>query len=117
MNYNVDDIVKRLVNGEKSDDIAGELTGVLNNAIEKYKEIQEAEAKKACRDKRLNELASDIVDAINAYLGELAPEEKIEVDVKDVKGIVDSFLDLYKLLKDMDTMSMKDIQSLLKLFN
>ena len=117
MNYNVDDIVKRLANGEKSDDIAKELTNALNSAVDKYKEIQEAEAKKACHDKRLNELASDIVDAINEYLVERAPEEKLEVDVEDVKGVVDSFLDLYKMLKDMDTMSMRDIQSLLKLFN
>lgn len=117
MSYNVDDIIKRLAKGEKSEDIAKELAETLNSAVEKYKEIQETEAKKACRDKRLNELASDIVDAINAYLAEYAPEEKIEIDVKDVKNIVDSFLDLYKMLKDMDTMSMKDIQSLLKLFN
>lgn len=117
MNYNVDDIVKRLVNGETSDAIAKELTEAINSAVDKYKEIQEAEAKKACRDKRLNELASDIVDAINAYLAEYAPEEKIEIDVEDIKNVVDSFLDLYKLLKDMDTMSMKDVHSLLKLFD
>ena len=72
--YNVDEIVARLQNGEKLEDIGNELANAMNAAQEKYVAIQKAEeekraaeAEKAQRIAARRELLRDVLDAIRQY--------------------------------------------------
>ena len=72
--YNVDDILARLQNGEKLEDIGTELANAMNAAQEKYVAIQKAEeekrmteAKKAQRAAIRRELLREILDAVRDY--------------------------------------------------
>ena len=81
--YNVDDILARLQNGEKLEDIGNELANAMNAAQEKYVAIQKAEAEKraaeaekarqaqiqAQRTATRRELLWDVLDAIHEYAG------------------------------------------------
>ena len=68
--YNVDDILARLQNGEKLEDIGNELANAMNAAQEKYVAIQKAEEEKrekAQRTATRRELLWDVLDAIRQY--------------------------------------------------
>ena len=75
--YNVDDILARLQNGEKLEDIGNELANAMNAAQEKYVAIQKAEeekraaeAEKARQAQRIatrRKLLWNVLDAIRQY--------------------------------------------------
>jgi small-conductance mechanosensitive channel len=79
--YNVDDILARLQNGEKLEDIGNELANAMNAAQEKYVAIQKAEEEKraaeaekarqaqikAQRTATRRELLWDVLDTIRQY--------------------------------------------------
>ena len=77
--YNVDDILARLQNGEKLEDIGNELANAMNVAQAKYIAIQKeeeekraAEAEKARQAQRTatrRELLWDVLDVIQRYAG------------------------------------------------
>lgn len=81
------DILTRLMNGESAEDIAKEMTAMLNDASKAY-----ADQKK---DKEKMARAEAVADAINdyaAYVGYKGAELKGE----DVIKVMDSFLKFYK---------------------
>lgn len=81
------DILARLINGESAEDIAKEMTAMLNDASKAY-----ADQKK---DKEKMARAEAVADAINdyaAYVGYKGAELKGE----DVIKVMDSFLKFYK---------------------
>lgn len=81
------DILTRLMNGESAEDIAKEMTAMLNDATKAY-----ADQKK---DKEKMARAEAVADAINdyaAYVGYKGAELKGE----DVIKVMDSFLKFYK---------------------
>ena len=81
------DILARLMNGESAEDIAKEMTAMLNDASKAY-----ADQKK---DKEKMARAEAVADAINdyaAYVGYKGAELKGE----DVIKVMDSFLKFYK---------------------
>lgn len=81
------DILARLMNGESAEDIAKEMTAMLNDASKAY-----ADQKK---DKEKMARAEAVADAINdyaAYVGYKGADLKAE----DVMKIMDSFLKFYK---------------------
>lgn len=84
---NKNDILTRLMNGESAEDIAKEMTAMLNDATKAY-----ADQKK---DKEKMARAEAVADAINdyaAYVGYKGAELKGE----DVIKVMDSFLKFYK---------------------
>ena len=84
---NKNDILARLMNGESAEDIAKEMTAMLNDATKAY-----ADQKK---DKEKMARAEAVADAINdyaAYVGYKGAELKGE----DVIKVMDSFLKFYK---------------------
>jgi hypothetical protein len=84
---NKNDILTRLMNGESAEDIAKEMTAMLNDATKAY-----ADQKK---DKEKMARAEAVADAINdyaAYIGYKGAELKGE----DVIKMMDSFLKFYK---------------------
>ena len=84
---NKNDILARLMNGESAEDIAKEMTAMLNDASKAY-----ADQKK---DKEKMARAEAVADAINdyaAYVGYKGAELKGE----DVIKVMDSFLKFYK---------------------
>lgn len=84
---NKNDILTRLMNGESAEDIAKEMTAMLNDASKAY-----ADQKK---DKEKMARAEAVADAINdyaAYVGYKGAELKGE----DVIKVMDSFLKFYK---------------------
>ena len=77
--YNVDDIVARLQNGEKLEDIGNELANAMNVAQAKYVALQKEEEEKrekarqdqikAQRTATRRELLWDVLEAIQRYAG------------------------------------------------
>jgi hypothetical protein len=75
--YNVDDILARLQNGEKLEDIGNELANAMNAAQEKYVAIQKAEeekraaeaekARQAQRTATRRKMLWNVLDAIRQY--------------------------------------------------
>lgn len=82
------DILARLMNGESAEDIAKEMTAMLNDASKAY-----ADQKK--KDDEKLDYAMAVANAINdyaAYVGYKGADLKAE----DVMKIMDSFLKFYK---------------------
>ena len=78
---NKNDILTRLMNGESAEDIAKEMTAMLNDATKAY-----ADQKK---DKEKMARAEAVADAINGYKG-------AELKGEDVIKVMDNFLKFYK---------------------
>lgn len=109
--YTNDELVKRLLNGENIDDIAAEMTNILNTAKDeadkkKYETKMKEEANKARRDAA----AQDLIDALEDYL--LISYPKFDwsafgcraLTPKDINEVVDSlmtYVQSYKAIADM----------------
>ena len=110
--YNVDDILARLQNGEKLEDIGNELANAMNAAQEKYVAIQKAEEEKrmieaakarqdqikAQRTATRRELLWDVLNALSQYadytdygkivcnwMNELSDEDVAELDAQMIE--------------------------------
>lgn len=110
---NKDMILARLQNGEDAEKIANELINMLNVANMEYVAIQEkekaeAEAKKAAaaRDAELDALAQGMIDSVAKYIQVAYPDAQIEVrgeiDVADVREMIDGIYEFSTALKDLD---------------
>lgn len=85
---NKNDILARLMNGETAEDIAKEMTGMLNEASKAYEDQKK-------KDNEKLDYAMAVANAINdyaAYVGYKGAELKPE----DVIKVMDSFLKFYK---------------------
>jgi hypothetical protein len=113
--YNVDDILARLQNGEKLEDIGNELANAMNAAQEKYVAIQKAEEEKraaeaekarqaqiqAQRTATRRELLWDVLDAIHKYAGytdyaAIIDKWMMEVTEEDVAELDAQMIELLK---------------------
>ena len=110
--YTHDELVNKILNGMSTDDIAKEMTDLLNGAVDevnaieaaKVKEAEEkAEAAKKEKEHQvfLDCLAMDIINAVNEYLKVAAPEiaAKTEdiITPQDIHDTVDSIVKLMDL--------------------
>lgn len=85
---NKNDILARLMNGESAEDIAKEMTSMLNDASKAYEDQKK-------KDNEKLDYAMAVANAINdyaAYVGYKGAELKPE----DVIKVMDSFLKFYK---------------------
>lgn len=110
--YTHDELVNKILGGMSTDDIAKEMTDLLNGAVDevnaieaaKVKEAEEkAEAAKKEKEHQafLDCLAMDIINAVNEYLKVAAPEiaAKAEdvITPEEIHGLVDSIVKLMDL--------------------
>ena len=115
--YNVDDILARLQNGEKLEDIGNELANAMNVAQAKYIAIQKeeeekraAEAEKARQAQRTatrRELLWDVLEAIHKYAGYTdytAVVDKWMAEVTE-EDIVELDAQLLELLKTVEMLA------------
>ena len=112
--YNVDDIVARLQNGEKLEDIGNELANAMNVAQAKYIALQkEEEEKRAAEAEKVRqaqytatrrELLWNVLDAIHKYAGytdyaTTVDKWMIEVTDEDVAELDAQIIELFKTLE------------------
>lgn len=98
MNYN--DIVARIQKGEKVEDIASEMTAMLNKAQE---EIKAQEAKKVAaaeQDAKLNEIADRIAVALQDYLTLMGIDTE-GLTGAEVRDMLDEFAPLMTKIKNL----------------
>lgn len=98
MNYN--DIVARIQKGEKVEDIASEMTAMLNKAQE---EIKAQEAKKVAaaeHDAKLNEIADRIAVALQDYLVLMGIDAE-GLTGAEVRDMLDEFAPLMNKIKNL----------------
>lgn len=98
MNYN--DIVARIQKGEKVEDIASEMTAMLNKAQE---EIKAQEAKKVAaaeQDAKLNEIADRIAIALQDYLTLMGIDAE-GLTGAEVRDMLDEFAPLMNKIKNL----------------
>lgn len=98
MNYN--DIVARIQKGEKVEDIASEMTAMLNKAQE---EIKAQEAKKVAaaeQDAKLNEIADRIAVALQDYLTLMGIDTE-GLTGAEVRDMLDEFAPLMNKIKNL----------------
>lgn len=98
MNYN--DIVARIQKGEKVEDIASEMTTMLNKAQEEVK-VQEAKKVAAAeQDTKLNEIADRIAVALQDYLTLMGIDAE-GLTGAEVRDMLDEFAPLMTKVKNL----------------
>ena len=83
MKFTSEDILQRLLAGEKVDDIAAELTSALNEANSKYK-------KTAKKRQAAENVLNTIDDFLHIYYPELCPSEKEDLSVDTLLETLDN---------------------------
>lgn len=110
MNY--EEIMQRLANGETMDTIAQEMEDMLNKANAELRaqeeakvKAAEAEAKAAETELRKNDLADTIARCMNEYVV-VCGYENPEIQLTDVREILDGLLELIPLFKNLNVQIM-----------
>lgn len=112
MEFNKADIIARLQKGEKIEDIANEMSEILNTAEADYKA---AEAQKAAETSRVEEAKREavemIIDGACDYCVAIGEEELLtelhEVDIDKIVEAIDSWFVMLKALADLDKLEFK----------
>ena len=93
------EILKRLMAGESSEDIAKEMAAALNEAVEAKKNKEAEEAKKADIQEEKEAAADCVIAEIMGYYGDFHPEmvEKIkDIKAEDVVAALDAAAEFSK---------------------
>lgn len=98
MNY--EEIAAMLAAGKSTDEIAKEFTDALNKAAAEQKAAEEAKAKSAAKDEKLNEIAQAISFALNEY-AVVAGISDVKLTRADVRKMLDEFLPVVESIKDI----------------
>ena len=112
MTFNKADIIARLQKGEKIEDIANEMSEILNTAEADYKA---AEAQKAAETSRVEEAKREavkmIIDGACDYCVAIGEEELLtelhEIDIDKIVTAIDSWFDMIKALANLETLEFK----------
>ena len=98
--FDIEDVMKRLRNGEDIEKIAQEAIGIVNDANKRYTAEQDQKAKEEAAKKRTHEAKENrmyvIINDIIAYIREFYPEVKItqeDIDNLDLADLVDDIDD------------------------
>ena len=94
--FNEAELIERLMNGEKAEDIANEFAAVINAASRKYSEAKASEAKLLGMDKILDDMETWVKEY---YPGKLNMEK---VTSEMVIELIDSLIEYADLLKGLD---------------
>ena len=98
MNYN--DIVARIQKGEKVEDIASEMTTMLNKAQEEVKAQEAKKVAAAEQDAKLNEIADRIAIALQDYLTLMGIDAE-GLTGAEVRDMLDEFAPLMNKIKNL----------------
>lgn len=98
MNYN--DIVARIQKGEKVEDIASEMTSMLNKAQEEVKAQEAKKVAAAEQDTKLNEIADRIAVALQDYLTLMGIDAE-GLTGAEVRDMLDEFAPLMTKIKNL----------------
>lgn len=98
MNYN--DIVARIQKGEKVEDIASEMTSMLNKAQEEVKAQEAKKVAAAEQDAKLNEIADRIAVALQDYLTLMSIDAE-GLTGAEVRDMLDEFAPLMNKIKNL----------------
>lgn len=98
MNYN--DIVARIQKGEKVEDIASEMTSMLNKAQEEVKAQEAKKVAAAEHDAKLNEIADRITVALQDYLVLMGIDAE-GLTSAEVRDMLDEFAPLMNKIKNL----------------
>lgn len=98
MNYN--DIVARIQKGEKVEDIASEMTSMLNKAQEEVKAQEAKKVAAAEQDAKLNEIADRIAVALQDYLTLMGIDAE-GLTGAEVRDMLDEFAPLMTKIKNL----------------
>lgn len=98
MNYN--DIVARIQKGEKVEDIASEMTTMLNKAQEEVKAQEAQKHAEAEQDAKLNEIADRIAVALQDYLTLMGIDTE-GLTGAEVRDMLDEFAPLMTKIKNL----------------
>lgn len=98
MNYN--DIVARIQKGEKVEDIASEMTTMLNKAQEEVKAQEAKKVAAAEQDAKLNEIADRIAVALQDYLTLMGIDTE-GLTGAEVRDMLDEFAPLMNKIKNL----------------
>ena len=98
MNYN--DIVARIQKGEKVEDIASEMTTMLNKAQEEVKAQEAKKVAAAEQDAKLNEIADRIAIALQDYLTLMGIDAE-GLTGAEVRDMLDEFAPLMTKIKNL----------------
>lgn len=98
MNYN--DIVARIQKGEKVEDIASEMTAMLNKAQETVKAQEAQKHAEAEQDAKLNEIADRIAVALQDYLTLMGIDAE-GLSGAEVRDMLDEFAPLMNKIKNL----------------
>ena len=98
MNYN--DIVARIQKGEKVEDIASEMTSMLNKAQEEVKAQKAKKVAAAEQDTKLNEIADRIAVALQDYLTLMGIDAE-GLTSAEVRDMLDEFAPLMTKIKNL----------------
>lgn len=98
MNYN--DIVARIQKGEKVEDIASEMTSMLNKAQEEVKAQEAKKVAAAEQDTKLDEIADRIAVALQDYLTLMGIDAE-GLTGAEVRDMLDEFAPLMTKIKNL----------------
>lgn len=98
MNYN--DIVARIQKGEKVEDIASEMTAMLNKAQEEIRAQEAKQVAAAEQDAKLNEIADRIAVALQDYLTLMGIDAE-GLTGAEVRDMLDEFAPLMNKIKNL----------------
>ena len=112
MAFNKADIIARLQKGEKIEDIANEMSEILNTAEADYKA---AEAQKAAEVSRVEDAKREavkmMIDGACDYCVAIGEEELLtelhEIDIDKIVTAIDSWFDMIKALANLETLEFK----------
>ena len=112
MEFNKADIITRLQKGEKIEDIANEMSEILNTAEADYKAAQvakELEAKRA--EDAKDEACQRILEGFADFCAAAGEEELVadikKMDVDEVRGMLDQAIGLVKALTALSELEFK----------
>ena len=119
--YDKADILARLAKGEEAQAIADEIAYTLNSAIAEFEKQKEAEQAQAASQKRKEDLAKQILDAILDYAKEFYPDfydaELAEVTGAEIVESIDNCVaEYYKFKKHLENFDQmfKDMEEVKK---
>ena len=85
----MEDILKRLMNGETADDLAKEFTDALNAAVQEIEAKKEAEFQKAQKLMDAQMVIDAVADFVAKYYPEAAAEEELAFDAEELIEVLD----------------------------
>lgn len=107
--FDMNEILARLQNGEKIEDIGNEIAGLMNQAVAAHNAELEAEAAKkqaeADKAQAKRDLIEELVDIVKelAILEGMDPDE-LEVTEEDMDQMVATFTEMFEAMRDLKKM-------------